>query len=176
VRDRTGNRSPNSGPRGCYATRDGQWIAISGSTPKMAERILSAYGLGDLLKDPRFVTNEARVRHAGELDEAVARAIGARTLDENVAVIEAHTLTAHPVQTIRDIETDPHWRAQSLLVDVPNGRSTVRMHNVIPRLSVTGGEIRHAGGELGADNDEVFGDELGLNAAELARLRLGGIL
>ncbi len=176
VRDRTGNRSPNSGPRGCYATRDGQWIAVSGSTPKMAERILSAYGLGDLLKDPRFVTNEARVRHAGELDEAVARAIGARTLDENVAVIDAHALTAHPVQTIRDIERDPHWRAQSLLVDVPSGTSTVRMHNVIPRLSVTGGEIRYAGGELGADNDEVFGDELGLTAAELARLREGGIL
>src|SRR5262249_37780558 len=40
VRKRQGNRSTNSGPRGCYRTADGHWIAVSASTPKMAERFL----------------------------------------------------------------------------------------------------------------------------------------
>ena len=35
------------------ATSDGRWIAVSGSTPKMAERFLQAYGLGHLLEDRR---------------------------------------------------------------------------------------------------------------------------
>jgi len=176
VRLRLGNRSGNSGPRGCYLTSDGHWIAVSGSTPKMAERFLQSYGLVDLLGDARFATNEARVRHASALDAEVARAIGARTLDENVAIIDANALTAHPVQTIREIEADPHWRAQKLLVDVPNGHASVRMHNVIPRLSETQGEIRSAGGDLGADNDAIFIRELGLDAEELARLRDAGIV
>jgi crotonobetainyl-CoA:carnitine CoA-transferase CaiB-like acyl-CoA transferase len=176
VRARTGNRSTNSGPRGCYATRDGHWIAVSGSTPKMAERFLESYGLGHLLQDPRFTTNEARVRHAAELDQEVARAVGERTLDENVAIIGANNLTAHAVQTIREIERDPHWEAQQLLVNVPNGRMTVRMHNVIPRFSETRGEIRSAGGELGADNDAVFIREMGMESGEVARLREGGII
>ena len=30
----------NAGPRGCYRTGDGRWMAVSGSTPKMAERFL----------------------------------------------------------------------------------------------------------------------------------------
>ena len=64
LRERNGSRSKNAGPRGCYATKDGRYIAVSGSTPKMAERFLQAYGLGDLLKDARFATNEARVAHA----------------------------------------------------------------------------------------------------------------
>lgn len=172
----TGNRSSNSGPRGCYATRDGHWIAVSGSTPKMAERFLESYGLGDQLRDPRFATNEARVRHAADLDRAVGQAIGDRTLEENLAIIEANHLTAHPVQTIREIERDPHWQAQRLLIDVPNGRVPVRMHSVIPRLSETQGEIRSAGGELGADNEAVFVHELGHSPEELAGLRDRGIV
>src|SRR6476646_8527323 len=38
VRTRQGNQSSNTGPRGCYRTSDGYWIAVSASTPKMAER------------------------------------------------------------------------------------------------------------------------------------------
>jgi crotonobetainyl-CoA:carnitine CoA-transferase CaiB-like acyl-CoA transferase len=176
IRTRTGNRSKNSGPRGCYQTADGHWVAVSGSTPKMAERFLESYGLGALLADPRFATNEARVRHGGELDDAVSEAIASRTLAENLAIIEANQLTATPVQTIADIERDPHWLAHELLVDVPNGSTPVRMHNVIPRLSETKGEIRSAGGALGADNDAVYGAELGLPADERERLRTAGVI
>jgi len=92
----------------------------------MAERFLQSYGLGHLLQDPRFANNEARVSHATELDAAVRGAIGARTLEENRAIIDANALTAHPVQTIREIEVDPHWRARHLLVNVPNGSLNVR--------------------------------------------------
>lgn len=176
VRSRMGNRSSNSGPRGCYATSDGRWIAVSGSTPKMAERFLESYDLGHLLRDPRFRTNEARVRHAVELDAAIGDAIGRRTLDENVAIIEANQLTAQPVQTIQDIERDPHWQARNLLIDVPDHDVKVRMHNVIPRLSGSSGEIRSAGGALGADNEDVFVGELGLNQDDLKRLRDEGVI
>ena len=103
-RTRQGSRSRNAGPRGCYRTSDDGWIAVSGSTPKMAERFLRSYGLDALLDDPRFATNEARVQHALELDHAIADAIASRTLAENVAIIEANKLTAMPVQTVADIE------------------------------------------------------------------------
>jgi len=176
VRLRLGNSSTNSGPRGCYMTLDGHWIAVSGSTPKMAERLLDAYGLGQMLEDPRFATNEARVRNAADLDAAVRGAIGARTMDENRAIIDTNALTAHPVQTIREIERDPHWQARHLLVDVPSGDLNVRMHSVVPRLSETEGTIRNAGGELGADTDAILTADLGLDTAEIARLRRGGII
>ncbi len=168
-RTREGSRSRNAGPRGCYRTRDDRWIAVSGSTPKMAERFLRSYGLDALLMDARFATNEARVQHALDLDAVIAEAIASRTLAENAAIIEANHLTAMPVQTVADIERDPHWRARNLTVSVPNGHEAVRMHNVFPRFSETPGAIEWAGGELGQDNAAVFG-ELGLDTADLARL------
>ncbi len=105
----------------------------------------------------------------------MARAIGARTLAENVAVIDANQLTAMPVQTIADIESHPHWQARGLTVDVPNGNGGVRMHNIVPRLSGSPGEIRWAGGELGQDNPSLYG-ELGISCNEQQRLRASGVI
>jgi crotonobetainyl-CoA:carnitine CoA-transferase CaiB-like acyl-CoA transferase len=175
LRTRDGSRSRNAGPRGCYRTADGQWIAVSGSTPKMAERFLRSYGLEQLLEDPRFATNGARVTHRDELDDEVARAIESRTLAQNVEIIEANQLTAMPVQTIADIEAHPHWQARGLTVDVANGSGGVRMHTVVPRLSDSPGEIRWAGGELGQDNHAIYGG-LGISCEEQQRLRASGVI
>jgi crotonobetainyl-CoA:carnitine CoA-transferase CaiB-like acyl-CoA transferase len=175
TRSRNGSRSRNAGPRGCYRTRDGGWIAVSGSTPKMAERFLSAYGLDAMLADPRFATNEARVTHGVELDAAIAEAIAARTLVENVAIIDGHRLTAGPVYTVADIEQDPHWRARQLTLDIPDNGRPVRMHNVVPRLSATPGDIQWAGGALGQDNQRVY-HELGVSCDEQAQLAAAGVI
>lgn len=176
LRERSGSRSKNAGPRGCYRTQDGRYVAVSGSTPKMAERFLLAYQLDHLLKDERFSTNEARVRNSLALDAHIASAIASRTLEENLRVINDNALTAIAVQTVADIEQDEHWRSRKLLVDVPNGAGTVRMHNVVPRMSETPGEIRGAGGVLGADNDAIYGKELGLSCEQQDNLRRAGII
>jgi formyl-CoA transferase len=174
-RSRNGSRSKNSGPRGCYRTRDDGWIAVSGSTPKMAERFLRAYGLEAMLDDPRFASNEARVIHGRELDAAIGKAIGAHTLRQNLAIIDEHRLTAGPVQTVADIEQDPHWCARPLTVDIPDNGRPVRMHDVVPRLSVTPGEIRWTGGALGQDNQAVF-HELGVSCDEQKQFVSAGVI
>ena len=176
LRERNGSQSKNAGPRGCYRTRDGRWIAVSGSTPKMAERFLRSYSLGHLLEDPRFATNEARVEHADELDTAISSAIAARTLDENVTIIGDNALTAAAVQTVADIEADEHWRVRQLTINVPNGAAPVRMHNVVPRLSDTPGDIKWAGGAIGEHNVDVYRSELGLTGDEIRRLTDAGVL
>lgn len=176
VRTRTGSRSANSAPRGCYETSDGGWLAVSGSTPTMAERFLVGYGLAELLEDPRFATNEARVRHATELDAAIGEAIRARTLEKNMAIVRANGLTAYPVQSIPDIEKDPHWQALGLTVDVADAGDKVRMQNVTPKFSATPGEIRWPGAALGAHNEAFYCDELGLSGQQLAELRDAGVI
>jgi crotonobetainyl-CoA:carnitine CoA-transferase CaiB-like acyl-CoA transferase len=175
TRSRNGSHSRNAGPRGCYRTQDGGWIAVSGSTPKMAARFLCAYGLDAMLADPRFASNEARVIHGRELDAAICDAIGARTVAQNLAIIEEHKLTAGPVNTVADVEQDPHWRARPLTVDIPDHGRSIRMHNVVPRLSVTPGDIQWAGGALGQDNESVY-HELGVSCDEQKRLTSAGVI
>jgi crotonobetainyl-CoA:carnitine CoA-transferase CaiB-like acyl-CoA transferase len=142
----------------------------------MAERFLDGYGLHRLLEDQRFSSNEARVRHGEELDAAIRGAIGARTLSANMEIIDKNKLTAHPVQTISDIESDAHWQARQLTVDVGQNGRAVRMHNVVPRLSATPGEIRWPGGDLGEHNEEIYCGELHMTSGDLDALRSRGVI
>src|SRR5207249_11673516 len=120
VRTRQGNRSDNASPRGTYRTRDGKWVALSASTPASAAALFKNLGLGHLLDDPRFATNDSRVANNDLVDEALTRAIGARTLAEMQQLFEASDLTASPIYDIADIAKDPHVTARGILLDVPD--------------------------------------------------------
>jgi crotonobetainyl-CoA:carnitine CoA-transferase CaiB-like acyl-CoA transferase len=177
VRLRQGSRSRNASPRGVFQTSDGYWIAVAASTPKMAERFLESYGLGALLQDPRFADNESRVKHAAELDGIVADVIGKQTLETNLEIINKNKLTAIQIQTIADIERDPHWKTRQLLLDIPDRElGKVRMHNAFPFLSKTPGEIKWTGGEIGADNDAFYAEQLGFSTHQLEQFRAQGII
>ena len=47
---------------------------------------------------------------------------------------------------------------------------TVAMTNVVPRFTNDPAQMRHAAGDVGQDNDEVFRDWLGLTEQEIERL------
>ena len=51
-----------------------------------------------------------------------------------------------------------------------------RMHNVVPRLSDTPGDIKWAGGAIGEHNVDVYRSELGLTCDEIRRLTDAGVL
>ncbi len=81
------------------------------------------------------------------------------------------------MNSIADVFSDPQVAARENLVSVPDGKGgEVRMVNVMPKLSRTPGRIRHAGRPLGADNEEVYGNLLGLSSQEVRSLRDRGVL
>jgi crotonobetainyl-CoA:carnitine CoA-transferase CaiB-like acyl-CoA transferase len=176
VRKRHGNTSDNASPRGTYRTRDGKWVALSASTPASAKALFQALGLAHLLDDPRFATNDARVRHNPLVDGALAAAIAQRTLEEMRGLFELSDLTACPVYDIADIAKDPHVIGRGVLIDVPDpALGTVRMTAPTPRLAATPAQVRWAGPPLGAHNREVYG-ALGISETELAHLTQDGIV
>jgi crotonobetainyl-CoA:carnitine CoA-transferase CaiB-like acyl-CoA transferase len=176
VRERHGNTSDNASPRGTYRTRDGKWIALSASTPASTRTLFGALDLAHLLDDPRFATNDARVRHNDLVDGALTAAIGTRTLDDMRALFESRDLTACAVYDIADITKDPHVIARGILVDVPDPTlGAVRMTAPTPRLASTPAEVRWAGPPLGAHNREVYA-ALGISDIELEHLKRDGIV
>ena len=157
LRARQGNRSDNASPRGTYRTRDGKWVALSASTPASAEALFTGLGLGHLLADPRFTTNDARVRHNNLVDAALAAAIGERTLEQMQHLFETVNLTASPVYDMADITKDPQVVARGTLLDVPDPElDSVRMVAPTPRLSASPAAVRWPGPPLGAHNREVY--------------------
>ncbi len=176
VKPRAGSRSTNSGPRNAYRCKDGLYVGLSASTQKMAERVFASIGRADLVNDPRYRTNAARVEHADELDRIIGAFIAERTQAENVAYFEKAEVTIGPIYDIRQILDDPHFIEREVLADYPDSdMGAFPMHPVVPRLQGTPGSIRAQAPRLGEHNRELLA-ELGVDAAQYAELVAAGVV
>nr|MDP2191409.1 CoA transferase [Rhodoferax sp.] len=172
VRERIGNRSTTDSPRNAYQTKDNRYIAISASTQKSFERLVETMGMGELGRDPRFTDGLARQRNADVLDEMMGAWFRGYDFTEALRILEEGEVVSGPVLTIAEIFKDPHYAARETIATVPDHDFTsLRMPNATPRMSRTPGKIRHSGQELGSNNEEIYCGELGLGAAEFARLK-----
>jgi crotonobetainyl-CoA:carnitine CoA-transferase CaiB-like acyl-CoA transferase len=174
---RVGNRFDASAPRNVYETSDGKWLAISSASPNIAARVYRAIDRPDLAENPDYVDPIPRQRRALEVDGLVAEWISRHTLDEAMTVFEAGSVAAAPVYDAEQLLGDEHLQARGTFVKVDDpdlGPMTV--HAPIAVLSETPGRIDHLGRHLGADNDEVFGDLLGVEPDRLTALRAAGVI
>jgi crotonobetainyl-CoA:carnitine CoA-transferase CaiB-like acyl-CoA transferase len=177
VKQRQGNRLAEDSPRNTYATRDGRWIGISASSQRTFERLALAMEMPELIADPRFADNVSRCANDVALDEQIAAWFGKRDCGDIMALFEKAEVVAGPVLNISDIVKDPHYLARENIIGVPDEDfGSVRMQGVVPKFGSTPGEVRHAGRALGADNHEVFVDELGITENEFAALQAEGVI
>ena len=177
IQGRTGNRSVNNAPRNTYRSRDGKWLAVSTSAQAVAERVLRLVGHPEVVDEPWFAAGATRAQHADLLDGYVGDWIAARDAADVIAAFEAAEAAVAPIHDIAGVFTDPQYAALGTLRTVQDPvLGPVRMQNVLYRLSATPGDIRWTGPALGAHNDEIYRDRLGLAGDEIAKLRADGVL
>ena len=177
VHERIGNDNAYVAPANVFRTADGHWVTFTCATPNIFERFAELLGRPDLLTDPRFAKNAARVMHRSEIDGLAAAWVGARPLPEVLEQLNAAGVSVAPVYSNAQVAADPHVIAREALASVPDedfGR--VKMPGIVPRLSATPGEIRSTGPSLGAHNEEIYGALLGLSGDEQARLKKDGVI
>ena len=151
---RMGNRAEIAAPRNAYLCSDDKWLVMSGSTQRMAAKILKAVGAPELIDDPRFANNAARLANIDALDERIGAFVRQYTLEDNLAHFGALDVTVGPVLSVDQLMHDPHVVQRQVLVDVPDTElGSVTMHNVVPRLSRTPGRIRTQAPRLGEHQD-----------------------
>ncbi len=177
VQSRKGNRADASAPRNAYRTSDDNWIAISSASSSIAARVYRAIDRPDLAARPEYVDPIPRQARADEIDALVAGWIGVHTLEHAMKVFHAEDVAASPVYDAQQLMADEHLRARGtwVTVDDPDvGAMTVQAPVAV--MSETPGRTDHLGRALGADNEAVYSDLLGLDADRLAALRAAGTI
>lgn len=174
---RTGNRSVNNAPRNTYRTADDRWVAVSTSAQSIAERVMHLVGHPEVIEEVWFGSGAERAKHADELDGYVGEWIGRHDLDEVVRIFEEAHAAIAPIYDIGQIMEDPQYQALDSITSVDDpDLGSVKMQNVMFRMSNTPGHIRWAGRRLGQDNQAVYCEELGLSEDGLAELHEKGVL
>jgi len=176
VRERTGNRHPNTAPRNIYETADG-YMTMSASNQKIFERVAHAIDKPDLIEDPRFADNATRVDNCEALDAEIEAWTRQYTTDEAIDILEANDAIVGPVYDMGDIVADEHYQAREAVVEVDDpdvGPTTT--FAPIPKFSRTPGEVEFLGPGHGEHNEEVYCGELGMTEDELADLAADGVV
>jgi crotonobetainyl-CoA:carnitine CoA-transferase CaiB-like acyl-CoA transferase len=156
-----------------YKTGDGHWLTVTSGTPRSVWNIAAAVGV----PQEDVATVELQAANADRLDEALRSWIGSRDLEECTTKLAELEVTASPIFSMAEIMNDPIYaeRNDIITVDDPD-LGAVQMQGVVPRLERHPGHVWRTGPALGADDEIVYKEYLGLDDAEFDRLKENGTI
>jgi crotonobetainyl-CoA:carnitine CoA-transferase CaiB-like acyl-CoA transferase len=123
-----------------FTVKDGEQIFLAAVSDKQWTIFCQAFGLQEMLSDPRLATNNDRVRAREWMMPLLRSHLAGRSAAELAAVFEAHALPFAPITRPHDLFDDPHLNASG-------GFGQVRMNDgrqaKVPLLPLTLDGPRH---------------------------------
>jgi formyl-CoA transferase len=143
----------------------------------MFRRLCEAMGQPEIANRPEFTSNPKRVENRSAVDNLVTEWLARWTAEEALAILQQHEVPAGPIYSMAGIFEDEQYQARQNIVTVEDQRlGSIRMSGVVPRLSLTPGQVEHGGRDLGQDNEAIYGEVLGLSRSEIEDLRTNGVI
>jgi len=168
---RRGNADAVAAPHGVYrcAGRD-RWVALSVWSDKEWREFRDLTGIDG----PTTAADRRRAR--AELDERIGAWTATRDRDAVVTLLRGRRLRAAPVLSISELFSDAQLAHRAMWPAVTHP-AIGAMHLMAPpfRLSSTPSVQERPGPTVGADNDHVFSEILGLSADERRTLQRDGV-
>jgi crotonobetainyl-CoA:carnitine CoA-transferase CaiB-like acyl-CoA transferase len=175
---RLGNDHPNIVPYRPFKTADGEIIIVVGNDEQFV-RFCEIAGCSELVKDPRFRTNEMRVRNREEVAKILDPIVAARPSAFWLKELENRNVGCGPINNLEQVFNDPQVIAREMVHEMKhsvNGGTTARLLASPMKLSGTPVTYRHAPPLLGEHTTEVMSDILGLDNSEIRKLCDLGVL
>lgn len=174
---RRGNQSNITVPRNLYRTSDDKWIAISASAQSVFERLAKAIELPDLVSDPHYATNSARLLNRKELDTIIADWATHFTQDKAVEILRRNDVAVAPIYDTEAVFNDIHFNSRGSITEVIDEQfGKLKMQGIIPKLLNEAGSVRWAGKrKIGEDTIEILLDA-GYTRSDIDSLNIKGVI
>ncbi len=172
---RMGNRHLSIAPYSSFRAADG-WLNLGVANERLWQRLCEALGADELPGDPRFATNDVRVKHVDALEAALAPYFAERTVAEWLALLDEAGIPAGPILEVEQVLEHPQLRARGMVLTMPHPTlGEVRLVDSPFRLEGTPGRPDRPPPALGEHTDEVLAG-LGYDAGARAALREAGVV
>ena len=171
VPKRWGNAHPNIVPYQVFACSDGHMILAAGNDSQF-QKFCELAGCPELSTDPRFASNDARVRQRDTLVPILADIIKQRARDDWVASLEAAGVPCGPINRLDQVFADPQVQFRGMKIEMPHpSAGKVPLVANPMRLSETPVQYLRPPPLLGQDTVAVLSRLLGMDEAKIDALR-----
>ena len=174
IRECSGSTLTGIVPTNTYRCADGKDVIIGANGDSIFKRLTVAMGQPEMGEDSRFADNAGRVEHEPEIDAKIAEWMTGMTSEEALRVLEEAEVPSGPIYSVADMFADEHYQARGLFEEVESNGKPLKIPAIVPKLSDTPGRTRWPGPELGAHNQEILSEMLGMSDAEIEKLRDAG--
>jgi crotonobetainyl-CoA:carnitine CoA-transferase CaiB-like acyl-CoA transferase len=178
IPERLGTAHPNSVPYQAFECSDG-WIVCGANNDEQFKRFAVLIGRPELPRDPRYVTNSARLANRDGLIAIIELALKTNSTRHWVEAFEAASLPCCPVNTLDQVFADAQVEARQMRISMPHpcsGTGKVDLIATPIRFSETPATYRRHPPFLGEHTDEVLEEILDLDNDARGRLREAGII
>jgi crotonobetainyl-CoA:carnitine CoA-transferase CaiB-like acyl-CoA transferase len=173
---RRGNKHPSIVPYEVFKAADA-YLTLGVANNSLWERCCAALERPDLMKDPRYATEAARVQNRETLVPLLNEVLGRRSADDWLKRLEEVGVPAGRIRTVAEVCESAHLKARGMIVTLPHPKAAaLRVLGVPVRLHATPGKARTAPPLLGQHTERVLGRVLGIERREVARLRKAGVV
>jgi crotonobetainyl-CoA:carnitine CoA-transferase CaiB-like acyl-CoA transferase len=176
VREPSGSTITGIVPTNTYRCSDGKFIIIGANGDSIFKRLCEAMGRTDMAQDPRLEHNAGRVEHEQEIDAAIEAWTGSLDSVEALSTLDDARVPSGPIYSVADMMVNEHFNARGLFEEVDVDGKPLKIPAMVPKLSETPGRTDWPGPELGAFNEEIYGELLGLSSEEIKDLEAKGVL
>lgn len=151
--------------------RDG-YICLVALEEHQWQNWLEIMGRPEWGNNPLFADRASRAKHWDALESLLSEWTSQHDREEIVRAAQERRVPVLPVNSIEEVMASAQFAARKFFVplSVPE-LPAVRIPAVPYHMSQTPWTLRRSAPRLGQDNEEVYCRELGLEAAELVRLR-----
>jgi crotonobetainyl-CoA:carnitine CoA-transferase CaiB-like acyl-CoA transferase len=177
IRQPTGSRIPTAAPSSAYPSSDGRWILIAANSEPLFATLANLIRRPDLLEEPKFKGNRARVENVAELDAIIATWTSQLTIAELEDRLTAADIPSTQVYSAAECAADPQFIHRGMVREVKDELLGRVLHSgIVPHISDNPGTIRWAGPSVGQHTDEVLGEFLSMKPEDVASLRMEGTI
>jgi formyl-CoA transferase len=176
VAARNGNLHPSVVPSQSFDCQDGMIMLAAGNDGQFA-RLCEVLGRDDWARDPRYATNAARVRNRVELTASLQALLSQQPMAHWTDRLSRAGVPCGPINDIAQVFRDSQVQHRGMRIEVQHDSAGTLPLVASPlRLSETPVEYRLPPPLLGQHTDQVLGDLLGMQAAEIEALRRARVL
>ena len=177
IPQRIGNRYESTYPYDSFRAKDGD-VIIGAGNDKLYRLLCQEMGREDLVTDERFATVSDRVANHGVIKELIEAWTMEQTVDEVADRLNKIGVPSSPINTIDRVARDPQIAEARNMFPVLD-------HPVAGQVKVTNNQLKFTNRKadpqtsaptLGQHNEALYCGLLGLDRAELERLKAEGVI